>query len=151
MNKLTTLLVGVHFHPPSKTILANVPAGLQVILRANPENPYDQDAILVELEGEALAELLATRPDLGTRLEVALPDQGVTLEQLLSTGPIVLGHVAASNGKPLAKGQTEVGMPRLSGTMEWKEPQAAESYQARLDFAPSGTALVVVEWEEEAS
>lgn len=148
MPKLTTILVGVHFHPPAKTLLACLPAGLPLWLRAEPENPYDPDAILVLLEPETLGRLVGERPEIARRLEDALPAQGATLEQVISSGPLQLGHVAASGGKPLAKAQAEAGMPSLSGTMEWKEALEA-GVGGTLEFAPSGVALVTAEWEEE--
>lgn len=159
--QLTSLIVGSHFVPPAKALLAALPAGTALLLRAEPENPYDSDAILVLLP-EGVAEELMALPG----LEDALMEQGATVEQVLSTLPLILGHIAASGGKPLAKAASaEAGLPSLTGTIEWKEAlevQAAciagmeagghdlmsHTYDCSLAFAPSGLPLVTASWEE---
>lgn len=150
MVKLTLLLVGTHFHPPAVTLLATLPAGVPLGLCPEPENPYDPDAVLCQLPAEFARWLQGQSLEITARLEEALPQQGVTLEQLLSTLPCVLGHVGKSGGKPLAKAASEAGMPELAGNREILEANGGDlaGYSARLAFAPSGSPLIEVEFSE---
>ena len=47
-------LVGSHFRPPAKALLASLPAGFHLELRPEPSNPYDQNAIAVWLDATHL-------------------------------------------------------------------------------------------------
>lgn len=154
MTRLISPLVGVHFHPPAKALLAYLAAGTPLALRAEPENPYDADAIRVELEPEALVERAGSlTPELKAGLFEALMGQGITLEQLASAGPIVLGHIAASGGKPLAKLRKAQPGLGVSGTIEWKEALEAQAdgspgWKCELAFALDGSPLASASWEE---
>lgn len=152
--KLVGLLVGSHFHPPAKTLIEALPTGAPLELLPEPENPYDESAVLVRLGDNFRDWLLDPNLDhaeLLQRLEDSLPNQGMTLEQVLSTLPLNLGHLGASGGKPLAKSQAEAGMPTLSGNLEFHSADVFETEGVRctLAFAPSGAALVEVEITEE--
>ena len=46
-NSLTLPLVGAHFRPPAKQVLAALPAGAELILEPEPDNPYDSKAVRV--------------------------------------------------------------------------------------------------------
>ncbi len=48
---LTGLLVGMHFRPPAKEVLAALPAGTTLWLQREPDNPYDENAVKVLLPG----------------------------------------------------------------------------------------------------
>ena len=47
MRTLTTPIVGAHFRPPAKQLLEVLPIGTPMLLRAEPDNPYDENAIQV--------------------------------------------------------------------------------------------------------
>lgn len=51
---LTFHIVGAHFRPPAKLLLEHLLAGTPLTLRAEPTNPYDENAIKVELAPEFL-------------------------------------------------------------------------------------------------
>ena len=109
---LRSIIVGSHFSPPAKVLLKCIPAGARVALRAEPENPYDSNAIQVTIRGSELHEG-ALRGE-----ETALAGTGFGADEVLARAePWVLGHVAASNGKPLAKATPTVGFV-LVGTLE---------------------------------
>lgn len=145
MAKLTLLLVGTHFHPPAKTLLEALPAGCPLELLAEPDNPYDENAVKCQLGPEWADWLMEQAPSVRESLEASLPNQGATLEQVLSTLPLMLGHVGASGGKPLAKAGGEAGMPTLSGNRELLEAGPNWPLPAKLAFSPAGTSIIEVE------
>jgi hypothetical protein len=128
---LKSLLVGVHFHPPAKLILASLPAGTPVSLVPEPENPYDPDAIQVYVDPSHIP--ASERPG----LELALPGMGQDLVSILTQDSILLGHVAATGGKPLLKAG-----PGFVGTLEF-----AGLRSARLGFSPDGSPTLTAEKE----
>lgn len=130
MTTITSLLVGMHFRPPASTILAHLPAGAKLILEPEPENPYDADALKVLVDPREIPESQFSQ------LDEVLPASGATLEQIMSSGPIWLGYVAKSGGKPLAK----AGL--TSGNREFVEGLCDPECETKLAFGPAGEALV---------
>lgn len=136
MPKFTTLIVGAHFRPPAKQVLAVLPQGAKLELEEQNDNLYDAAAVRVLVGlGEIPQEQMAG-------LAAELPNAGMTLEQLMSTGPVFLGFLPAQDGKPLAKAR--VTEPGLLGNREVRElmPVAAS-----LGFAPDGTVRIYLETE----
>lgn len=142
-------LVGSHFHPPAATLLAHLPSGFALALRAEPDNPYDPNAVQVVLRPSDLASDSRVNME---RLDAELPNQGMTLEQLMSAGDaegVVLGHLAASGGRPLAKLREAEQMPQLVGNGEVLAAFGDLSDAgAELRFAPSGASLIAIRWME---
>jgi hypothetical protein len=117
-NPLRTLLVGQHFHPPAKIVLACLTAGTAVRLEPDPQNPYDSEAIKVILAFDQIDR--AGIAELRDR-EEELIGFGSSYETLTDGGPAAemqLGHVAASTGKPLAKAKERLPNLGLVGTKE---------------------------------
>jgi hypothetical protein len=124
---LSGLLVGEHFRPPAKLILANLPAKTELRLELENDNPYDAHAVRVLVLPSKIPESRFET------LAAQLPEYGATLEQVLSSGPIWLGYVAASEGKPLKTAQ--VGDPSLVGNQEFRAAlEANDEYKATLGF-----------------
>lgn len=46
-------IVGAHFRPPAKALLACLPAGAGLLLVAEPDNPYDAHAVQVWVNAQA--------------------------------------------------------------------------------------------------
>lgn len=132
---LTSLLVGSHFNPPAKTLLAHLPARCPLTLEPDPENPYDPEAIKVMLSPEAVPESQYEA------LAAALPLQGCTIEQLMSGGLVQLGHVARSGGKPLLQAEAKLGQ-RFAGNAEFADWIKDPLHEAVLGFAADGSPLV---------
>ena len=136
---LTSLLVGMHFRPPAKLILAALPAGTQLDLWREAENPYDPNALAVFVRPSQVPESQYE----GLRAE--MPGSGFDWDELLLDGrPIQLGYVAASEGKPLR----DAGM--TVGNVEFLEAMNAPGSDglgfARLAFGPDGSPrLILVE------
>ena len=110
---LQSFLVGSHFVPPAKALLEALPAGAR--LRLSPcdgvheeINPYDSGAIKVYVEpGEIIWSAVS---------EEQLVAMGSSIDELKGKEKIMLGHVAASGGKPLGKAQAV--LPGLVGNVE---------------------------------
>lgn len=130
---LTTLLVGSHFRPPAKQILAALPSGASLRLVPEPENPYDEHAIAVYVEPSEIPE------SQHAKLDEELPLAGHDLVEILRGEALHLGYVAATGGKPLAgtdyAGNQEIG--ELGHTIGWTQ------LEATLGFAPDGRPLVL--------
>ena len=128
MTTFSVPLVGSHFRPPAKSILACLPANAQLEVRQEPENPYDSTAVAVWVKGSAVPESM--HPE----LEALAQGQGFALADILA-GEWHLGYCAA---KP-PKGYT--------GTLAKEIFEALEGAQskARLSFLVDGKPAVIVE------
>ena len=115
MTTLKSFLVGSHFVPPAKAVIAGLPGGCQLRLvpcdgvRAEV-NPYDENAIKVVVSP---SEVIWGAVD-----EEALIAMGSSFEELKAGEAIMLGYVAATVGHLLAKAQTTA--PDLVGNVEVK-------------------------------
>lgn len=138
--RYTSLLVGAHFRPPAKQILAHIPAGAGLSVEAEPDNPYDPGAIRVWIDPGFIP--ASQYP----ALETELPNGGTTLEAVLAGGPVWLGYVAGQSGKPLLKARAG-GEPELIGNQQLAELGDWTRFQFQLGFGADGTPRLVVETE----
>lgn len=131
---LTSALVGGHFRPPAKQLLALLPSGQALELIPDPENPYDPHALKASLWLNKVDKMLYPS------IESGLEGTGFDLEGLLSMEePLQLGFVAASGGKPLAKaGLTDGNQEFAKAMAAWPE------HVAKLAFAPDGSPRVML-------
>jgi hypothetical protein len=90
-------IVGAHFRPPAKAILQTLDGGAPLILRREPENPYDPNAIAVWVTSHTLS----TFADLDA-LASNLPFFGHELEQVLNQEEWHLGYIPAKEAIHLA-------------------------------------------------
>ena len=124
---MKTLLVGMHFQPPAKLVLAALPAGTVVELIPEPENPYDVNAIKVWVDASAIdKQALVLESE-------SLAGMGFFPEEILSGESICLGHIAASGGKPIAKAGA-AGVQGLVGTVELLQTDNIWPVSGRLSF-----------------
>ena len=88
-------LVGAHFRPPAKSLLAilGVKTPLQIIRER--ENSSDADAVGVWLETSQLERL---SPQAKAQLESDLSGYGFDLSGLLETPTLQLGYIGAKSG-----------------------------------------------------
>lgn len=132
-------LISGQFHrPPARQVLAVLASGTPLELVPEPDNPYDPQAIKVmcDLAGGALDGVLAD-PSTTAGFEQELLNCGMTLEMLVSAGPVQLGYIAASGGKPLARALA--GGEPLVGNGIIFEDALAGTASATLCFAPDGS------------
>lgn len=130
-------LVGAHFRPPAKQVLAHLPAGAKLTLVPEPGNPYDPKAIKVlVLVGAEIPE------NQHQSLRSALAGTGTELEELLESEGLQLGFIADSDGKMCQKegcaGNREVGEMAQG-------PEGWDGLEVRLSFDSAGRPAVAVE------
>jgi len=109
-------IVGAHYRPPAKAILAALPGGTPLLLRAEPTNPYDSNAIMVLLDPRHIPE--ECKEDLATRCE----GYGTDLSDVLAQTHIHVGYIPAINAlsirlpgdTPAALAFTMNGTPAVS-------------------------------------
>ncbi len=54
MREVRTRIVGVQYHPGAQTRLNVLPHGAEVVLRREPANPHDPNAVAVTHDGQML-------------------------------------------------------------------------------------------------
>lgn len=132
---LTVPLVGSHFRPPAKQVLAHLPNGTQLRLEPESENPYDANAIRVYCQGSAIPE--SEHPQLAEDLV----GTGSELEEVLGQ-EIWLGYIGDSKGKLCQKNGWRGNAEVLYVATAVGVPVA--ELRARLGSLASGQAAVVV-------
>ena len=127
---LHSLLVGAHFRPPAKQVLAHLPAGAELIIQREPENPYDAGAIKVLVD-------LAEVPE-GQRgaLDEALTGTGTDLVELLQGPLLQLGFIISPTNKKLGG---------YASNLAVGEFMSRGACIARLGFTAEGEPLVITE------
>lgn len=143
MSILIIPLVGSHYNPPAKALLEHLPNGAKLRLRRDTENPYDEFAIEVFVEGSAIPE------SQHREVEVKVAGFGHSLEEIIAPGASwKLGHLGASGGKPLAKMQQV--RSDLVGNRELLNaaPAGVDGLTAKLVFDGAGLQLVEVEVQD---
>lgn len=85
-------IVGARFRPPAEDVLNLLPAGTTLILRRQPDNPYDENAIQVLLiwqdEGALEAVVLQCAEEVSAEID--------------NTEPLHLGYIPKEHAKELA-------------------------------------------------
>lgn len=132
---MISLIVGAHFRPPAKLLLEHLPSGCQLRLLAEPDNPYDEHAIRVLLNP---ADIPTSQHGV---LEELLPAMGFELSELLQDGPIQLGYVAASGGKPLRDNPGYVGNQEFQQALDLHHSNGVGS----LGFSPEGKPTISID------
>lgn len=80
-------IVGAHFRPPAKSILQVLANGTRLVLRHEPSNPYDTEAVQVlVLSGDIPKEAHET-------LNTLASGYGFTIEDILAEPEIHLGYI----------------------------------------------------------
>ena len=87
MTTNTLPIVGAFFRPPAKALIEVLAIGTPLFLIAEPDNPYDSNAIAVFLESANIP--ISAHPI----LEETLPPFGFSIEQILSQDAWHLGYV----------------------------------------------------------
>ena len=105
-------LVGAHFRPPAKALLAALPSGHPLLLIPEPTNPYDPNAIAVFLSSAT------ANQDILAELSDTLPPMGCDVETFLSQPMWHVGYMAKEHA---AKHQQEIGRIMTSELEEFGE------------------------------
>lgn len=140
MANLTALLVGAHFRPPAKQLLAALPTCTPLALVPEPDNPYDEHAIKVLLPVASLPD--PSTPE-GELMNAALTGTGTSLEDLhLADEPLHLGYLPTATNKQhlqgIASGLTLQSNQDISARLAGQDPP----WSAELCFTPEGSPMV---------
>jgi hypothetical protein len=101
-DSITTKIVGAHFRPPAKALLACLPAAHPLFLRPEPQNEYDENAVQVLLRSTTLLPMLED-PFVKDELIGQLAGQGFDLDSVLTEPEWPLGYLPRA-----AKGNAEL-------------------------------------------
>jgi hypothetical protein len=135
--ELLSLITGGFARQGGKVTLEHLPSGAELRLEPEPDNPYDQFALRVLVDPEEIP------TSQHIHMEDKLEAYGMTIGDLLNNGPIWIGFVAATGGKPLAKARAG-GSPGLSGNQEFTQALGVcdPNYKCHLGFTSEGAPTI---------
>lgn len=149
---ITTSLVGAHFRPPAKALLAFLPAGCPLALRPEPTNEYDENAVQVVLRTAILIPILdhAAVLDEAEVVQV-LASAGFDLQSIREEQEWHLGYLprAAKGNAALEEWNVQVqqavyGVCMQSG--DRAEDTPSRTIACTLSFDSSGKPTVIIPW-----
>ena len=117
-------IVGQYFRPPAGAILQVLPAGATLILRPEPSNPFDPNAVQVLVK---TTEIPREHTDI---LAAIAQGQGYSAEDIFAAEEWHLGYISKNMACDLVK-----TLP-------------AGDTQAMICFSPSGSARLVLKEQE---
>lgn len=135
LSKLSIPLVGMHFRPPAKEVLSVLVNGTELILRPEPTNEYDMNAVMVLVD---MAEFPVAKIDL---LQVVIGNKWDACE-ICAQGLFQLGYLAASGAK------TAKGGPGNGEFLLLASSIGQDNLEARLGNAPEGYPVVNIQVKE---
>lgn len=130
LHSVSCPIVGMHFRPPAKALMAALPSGAALRLVREPENPHDANAIQVFVEGSQVPEEM--------REECGFVCESMGFAAADVWGDVWhLGYIARQYAEDLA--------PRLR-KMEEEKPleDSALRHDATLAFAADGKPQAVL-------
>jgi hypothetical protein len=104
-------IVGARFHPPAQAILCTLPVGTELELLPEPTNPYDANAIMVYVSGEAVPA--------SEELDSLASGYGTNSVKIRETPYHHLGYIPRGIAAQLAPFSATKGTFALSATGEW--------------------------------
>jgi hypothetical protein len=152
-DSITTQIVGAHFRPPAKALLACLPAGHPLYLRPEPTNEYDENAVQVLLRSESLQPLVA-EPFFRDELQMQLSGQGSDVESVLAQPEWHLGYLPRAakgnaaleewnQGVQKAIHEVAVEKPKeVDNPLDWFLSQVA----CQLSFDSAGKPACIIPW-----
>lgn len=145
-DSITTQLVGAHFRPPAKALLACLPAGHPLLLRPEPTNEYDANAVQVVLRTDSLLPLL-TESAFGEELDAQLAGQGHSLETLQEADEWHLGYLPrVAKGNPALE-EWNVQVQRAIHEVAPADDNGQHPcVSASLSFDSTGKPAVIIPW-----
>jgi len=96
-------IVGARFRPPAQALTNGLPQETPVILRAEPTNPYDINAIQVLLQSSSLIDLEEDQINI---LNEELSSSGKTVEDITDMEEWHLGYIPREMAKKLRESGT---------------------------------------------
>jgi len=134
--EITAPLVGMAFRPPAKDVVKLLPGGIELKVQRQPDNPYDENAVQVLLDGFAEG---GEYEDIRKEILDMYPEGSDNLEAVKNASSLLpLGYIANSEktgGKfadDLSPAMSYAGLEEIAGT---------------LIFGASGNPLVMIAFE----
>lgn len=135
---LTTSLVGAHFRPPAKALLACLPSAHPLWLRPEPSNEYDENAIQVLL----LSAELPTDEAFWDEATIHLTGAGFDKETILGEPEWHLGFLPKAAKNTPFDLETNIAHQLAVGAACGPEGQVS----ATLSFDSAGKPMVQIPW-----
>lgn len=141
---ITTALVGAHFRPPAKALLAFLPTGCPLALRPEPTNEYDSNAVQVVLRTTVLAPMLL-HPSVRDEAESQLAGAGFDLQSIQAQEEWHLGYLPkAAKGNPALEAWNVQVQEAIHDACQ---PAGSHATAACcLSFDSSGKPTVIIHW-----
>ena len=109
-------IVGAHFRPPAKAILASLPTGAVLSLVPEPENPFDSNAIAVFVEPKEIP------PSEHETLNETAQGMGFSIEDILTAPAWHLGYIPKALAATIVEDLNESPeQQELKETLDLKE------------------------------
>lgn len=116
-------IVGAHFRPPAKAIIAALPMGCPLTLVPEPSNPYDPNAIAVFVE---TGQIKSLSEEAKANLLGLAAGMGHDWESLISPEAWHLGYIPKINAADIRMAEETPGTfgldPAGKPTIEFKDP-----------------------------
>lgn len=149
-DSITTQIVGAHFRPPAKALLACLPAGHPLWLRPEPTNDYDENAVQVLLRSDSMQPLVA-EPSIRDELERQLSGQGFDLESVLSQPEWHLGYLPrAAKGNQALEEWNKGVQQAIHAVAVIEQPNDTGLHYAQvactLSFDSAGKPTCIIPW-----
>ena len=129
-------LVGSHFRPPAKALLASLPAGHPLELRPEPSNPYDPNAVAVWLDAHTLPQ------EAKEELVHTLEGSGFDLDDIHEQRDFHVGYMAREHA---AEHHINIGFliesMKIDSMISGQGP-FVDGLPAKLSFSGAGNYLV---------
>lgn len=136
MTTYKSQLVGMHFRPPAKAVLAHLASGCQLSMFRETDNPYDEYAIQVRVEPSAVPE--SQCDDLANECA----SMGKDWTGIVAEGqPVHLGYLISAGNKKLGAW--------TPNTTIWDLINENRVVATTLGFDEQGVAFVLVEASEQ--
>lgn len=129
-------LVGSHFRPPAKALLASLPAGHPLELRPEPSNPYDPNAIAVYLDAHTLPR------EAKDELALTLDGTGFDLDDLHEQRDFHVGYMAREHAAEHHVNIKEAIHAIKEDAFTSGEGPFADGLEAKLSFSGAGNYLI---------
>lgn len=126
MTTVKAPLVGMHFRPPAKAILAVLPSACPLSVVPEPDNPHDENALAVFVKSAGIPE--HSHSDLDREAQFF----GSSVQEILARDAWQLGYIARQDAMHLA--------PRITSAMGDND-----HFEGRLAFALDGKPTVQLE------
>lgn len=123
----TLAIVGARFRPPAKEILDNLSSGTKLLLRRQPDNPYDANAVQVLLP-------LGNEWDYGDTIDLLLQGAECTTDE-----PLHLGFIPRGDAVEVAEWMDKLKETAIDDGGPYNEPPV---WPCTLTFLPSGQPAV---------